>query len=174
MVWFILLGAALLVLLAGFLLAAARRNLASLQDTVKDAWPDIQAASAKRAELVARIVAFSERPLGDLPQLRERVTRTGDAVRDAIGRNDTLSLAAAEQAHRAAVAELLGRVRSHPQLARSTAFAALVARIATLDERIDAERERYNDAASVFNVRRGSLPFRLAALAAGIPRAPFL
>lgn len=174
MVWIILLAAAALVLLGGFLLAAARRSLASLEETVSDAWPEIQIACERRAELVQRIVAFAARPLDDLPQVRARVTRTGAAVRDAVHRKDTLSLTAAEQAHRAAVAELLGRARGHPQLARSSAFAALVARVATLDARIDVQRERYNDAASVFNVRRGSLPFRIAALAAGIPRAPLL
>lgn len=174
MVWIVLLGAAALAILAGCLIVAARRSLAGLQDVIHGAWPDLQTACAKRAELVERIVAFSARPLEDLPRIRERVSRTGAAVREAVNRKDTLSLAAAEQAHRAAVAELLGRARGHPQLARSNAFAALVTRIATLDARIDVQRERYNDAASVFNVRRGSLPFRLAALAADIPRAPFL
>jgi len=172
MAWFIVISAAALAVLSAWLFASARRSLAGLQESIRDSWPAVQAACARRQELIERIVALCRKPLAEFPHLLDRAMRTGAAVSEAAESANVLSLAAADQAHRAAVDELLARAALHPQLAGSAAFKALRERVATLDARIDAERERYNGAVGVFNLRRNAMPFRLAAF--GIRRGDFL
>lgn len=151
-----------------------RGGLLRLDRDAREAWDALAVQLGKRAELMTRIVELCGRLMRDEPETLERARLATLAVLAAISRADVPALAAAEEQHRAAAGDLLTVAGSYPQLASSTAFAALAARMDELDARVAARREQYNAAASVMNLRCGAFPHRLAARAFGFRPAELL
>lgn len=163
--------------LAALAVAAAigvRRGLLRLEHDVREAWSGLDAQLRKREELMTRIVELCGRLMQDEPQTLERARGAGIAVLTAASREDIPALAAALETQRAAAGDLLTVAGSYPQLATSTAFAALVSRVDELESRVSARREQYNAAAGVLNVRRTAFPHHLVARAFGIAPAGML
>lgn len=163
-----------LVALAAAVAMAAHRGLTALRDSTQDAWTALEAQLIKRQELLAMIVALCAKPMQDESDILNRVSVTGSAVLAAAKRVNIPALAAADKAHRIAVAGLFERTGNHPQLAMSAAFAALRGRVATLDARVDERREQYNAAVSVLNFRCHAFPYRLVARSMRVAPAAFL
>jgi LemA protein len=171
MAWILMLA---LAALAAAIAMAARRGLAALQDSKQDAWTALEAQLQKRQELLAQIIALCKRPMREEREILDRLSIAGSAVLAAAKRLNIPALAAADKAHRAAVATLFKRMANHPQLAKSAAFAALRERVATLDARVDERREQYNAAVSVLNFRCHAFPYRLVARSMRVVPATFL
>ncbi|MGQ0429943.1 MAG: LemA family protein [Gammaproteobacteria bacterium] len=148
-----------------------RRGLLRLDGNLREAWTALDAQLRKREELMSRIIELCGRLMHDEPETLERMRTAGRAVLMAASRTDVPALSAAEAAHRAAAGDLLTVAGSYPQLAGSTAFAALVSRMDELDSRVDARIEDYNAAASALNLRCAAFPHRLAARALGFAPA---
>ncbi|MGQ0384950.1 MAG: LemA family protein [Gammaproteobacteria bacterium] len=151
-----------------------RRGLLRLDGNVRAAWDALVAQIGKRQELLNRIVELCGKLMHDEPETLGRARIAGAAVLGAASRIDIPALGAALQTHRAAAGDLLTVAGSYPQLAGSTAFAALVSRMDELDARVDARIEDYNAGASAFNLRCGAFPHRLAARALGFAPAALL
>ena len=160
--------------LAAAVAMAARRGLAALQDSTQVAWIALEAQLVKRQELLVLIVALCAKPMRNEPETLHRVSIAGSAVLAAAKRTNIPALAAADKAHRSAVATLFEHARNHPQLAMSAAFAALRERVATLDARVDERREQYNAAVSVLNFRCHAFPYWLVARSMRVGPAAFL
>ncbi len=148
-----------------------RRGLARLRDDVDLAWQDLALQLDKRQQHVAAIATLCGRVMRDHPQAVERVVSSGRELLAAAARRDLASLAAAEKSQHVAVATLLGHSRGYPTFVASQAFEALILRLATLDDRVTGQRERYNAAASVLNLRCGAFPNRVVAALSGFGRA---
>lgn len=160
--------------LAVAVLIGIRHGLMRLQGTVREAWAALFEQLRKRQELLKRILELCGRLMHYERETIERAAHAGTAVLNAAAQGDIRALAAAEQAHRAAVGDLLTLAGNYPQLATSTAFAALCSRVDELDQRVDARAEQYNEAANLLNVRRGAFPHRLVARALGVAPAGML
>jgi LemA protein len=171
MAWIIVPAIAALAVAAAVLI---RRGLLRLDRDARAAWEALAVQLGKREELMTRIVELCGRLMREEPETLERARMATLAVLAAISRSDIPALAAAEEQHRAAAGDLLTIAGSYPQLATSTAFAALVSRVDELDARVAARREQYNAAASVMNLRCAALPHRLAARAFGFRPAELL
>ncbi len=163
--------------LAALVVAAAigiRRGLLRLDADVREAWAALDEQLRKRQEFMARIADLCARLMHEEPATLERARAASVALLAAASGADIPALAAAEAAHRAAAGDLLTVASSYPQLAGSTAFAALIARVDELDARVAARREQYNAAASMLNVRCGAMPHRLVARLSGMRPADLL
>ena len=151
-----------------------RRGLLRLDGNVRAARDALVAQIGKRQELMHRIAALCGKLMHDEPETLERVRIAGAALLGSASRADIPALGAALQAHRAAAGDLLTVAGSYPQLAGSTAFAALISRMDELDARVEARIEDYNSAASTLNLRCAAFPHRLAARALGFAPASLL
>jgi len=151
-----------------------RRGLLRLDGNVRAAWDALDAQLRKRQELMVRIAELCAKLMHEEPETIDRARSSGAALLAAASRRDIPALAAALQAHRVAAGDLLTVGGSYPQLAGSTAFAALVSRMDELDARVDARSEDYNAAASALNLRCAAFPHRLAARALGFAPASLL
>ncbi len=152
-----------LAALAAAVAIAARRGLIELQETKQDAWSALENQLVKRQELMTRIVALCAGLMREERPALDRVSNAGTAVIAAAARGNVPALAAADKSHRAAVASLFTLAGNYPQFATSAGFAALRARVATLDARVDGRREQYNSAVSVLNFRCDAFPYSLVA-----------
>lgn len=168
------------ILVAAFAVVAVaavvviRRGLLRLEREVREAWEALATQLGKREELMSRVIELCGRLMHEEPETLERARMATLAVLAATSRADISALAAAEEQHRAATGDLLTIAGSYPQLAGSTAFAALVSRVDELDARVAARREQYNAAASVLNLRCAAFPHRLVARALGLAPAGLL
>lgn len=171
MAWVIVPAIAALAVAAAVLI---RRGLLRLDQGAREAWDALATQLGKREELMTRMVELCGRLMHEEPETLERARMATLAVLAAVSHADISALAAAEEQHRAATGDLLTVAGSYPQLASSTAFAALVARVDELDARVAARREQYNAAASLLNLRCATFPHRLAAQALGFRPAGLL
>jgi hypothetical protein len=153
---------------------AVRRGLFRLQSNVELAWREFALQLRKRQEFVTAVTTLCSRLMRHDQETLNRVIESGRAVMSAVERADIPALASAENAQHAAVATLIDLAGNFPQFARSRAFGALVARLATLDGRVTDRRERYNGAASLLNLRCGAFPNRTVAAFSGFSRAELL
>ena len=163
--------------IAALAVAAAvliRRGLLRLDQGTREAWDALATQLGKREELMTRIIELCGRLMHEEPETLERARMATLAVLAATSRAEISARAAAEEQHRAATGDLLTVAGSYPQLASSTSFAALVARVDELDARVAARREQYNAAASLLNLRCATFPHRLAAQALGFRPAGLL
>jgi LemA protein len=171
MAWILLLA---LAALAAAVAAAARRGLANLQDSRREAWAALETQLLKRQELMIQIVGLCSRLMRYERDTLGRVSTAGSAVLAAARRANIPALAAADKTHRTAVAALFRLAANYPQFSTSSAFAALRERAQTLDARVDEKREQYNAAVSVLNFRCEAFPYSLVARMMGLRPAGFL
>lgn len=171
MAWFLLLA---LAALAAAIAMAARRGLASLQDSRERAWSALETQLVKRQELMIQIVGLCSRLMRYERDTLTRVSTAGSAVLAAARQGNMPALAAAEKTHRAASEALFRLAANYPQFGTSSAFRALRERAATLDARVDDRREQYNDAVSILNFRCQAFPYSLVARTMRLAPAAFL
>jgi hypothetical protein len=174
MAWIIVPLLAALAAAAVTVALAVRRGLFRLRGDVDDAWRAFAEQLEKRQAHVTAMTRLCSGLMRDEQEALDRVTETGRIAIAAAARRDIPALAGAEKAQHMAVAALLEFAGNYRQFANSRAFAALVDRLATLDRRVAARRERYNEAVSVLNLRCGAFPNRLVAEFSGFVRAEFL
>ncbi len=171
MAWLLLLA---LAALAAAVAMAARRGLATLQDSRARAWSALESQLVKRQELMIQIAGLCSRLMKTERDALERVSIAGSAVLAAARQGNLPALAAAEKSHRAACEALFRHAAGYPQFGTSGAFRALRERAATLDARVDEKREAYNDAVSVLNFRCQAFPYSVVARTMGLEPASFL
>lgn len=171
MAWLLMLA---LATLAAAVAMAARRGLATLQDSRARAWSALELQLVKRQELMIQVVGLCSRLMKCERDTLERVSTAGSAVLAAARQGNLPALAAAEKSHRAACEALFRFAANYPQFGTSGAFGALRERAATLDARVDDRREQYNQAVSVLNFRCQAFPYSLVARTMGLEPAGFL
>ena len=174
MAWIIVPLLAALAAAAVTVALAVRRGLFRLRGDVDDAWRAFAEQLEKRQAHVTAMTTLCSRLMHYEQEALDRVTETGRIALAASARRDIPALASAEKTQHAAVAVLLELAGNYPQFAKSRAFAALVARLATLDRRVTDRREQYNEAVSLLNLRCGVFPNRLVAGLSGFARLEFL
>ena len=174
MAWIIVPLLAALAAAAATVALAVRRGLVRLRGDVDDAWRAFAQQLEKRQAHVTAMTTLCSRLMHTERETLDRVTETGRIALAGAARRDIPALAGAEKAQHVAVATLLELAAHYPQFANSRAFAALVARLATLDGRVAKRREQYNEAVSLLNLRCGVFPSRVVAGLSGFARMEFL
>jgi hypothetical protein len=171
MAWILVIA---LAALAAAVAVAARRGLASLQESRAEAWGALENQLEKRHAHMIQVVGLCARLMKYERDTLDRVTNSGSAVIAAARRGNMPALAAADKTYRSAAESLFRLAANYPQFGTSRAFKALHQRATTLDARVDERREAYNAVVSVFNVRCRAFPYSLVARTLGMQPAPFL
>ena len=169
--WILLLALAALVAAVA---AAARRGLASLEDSREDAWRALECQLEKRQAHMIQVVGLCARLMQYERDALDRVTSSGSAVIAAARRGNMPALAAADKTYRAAAEALFRLAANYPQFGTSRAFKALHQRAVTLDGRVDERREQYNGVVGVLNVRCRAFPYSIVARTMGMRPAAYL
>jgi LemA protein len=171
MAWILVIA---LAALAAAVAVAARRGLASLQESRAEAWGALENQLEKRHAHMIQVVGLCARLMKYERDTLDRVTNSGSAVIAAARRGNMPALAAADKTYRSAAESLFRLAANYPQFGTSRAFKALHQRATTLDARVDERREHYNNVVSVLNVRCRAFPYSLVARSMGMRPAAFL
>lgn len=155
-------------------------GLVKSDETVKQAWGNVQSAYQRRADLIPNLVetvkgeaSFERGTLNDVINARARATSVNVNP-------ENLTPEAIQQFQQAqgqlsgALSRLLVTVEQYPTLRANDAFRDLQRQLEGTENRINTERNRFNEVVNPYNTKVRSFPNNIFAGVFGFkPRPPF-
>lgn len=153
--------------LLGFWGVGQYNGLVSSQQEVDTQWAQVQNAYQRRADLIPNLVAtvkgsaqFEQDTLTAVVEARSRVGQiSAQATQEIL--NDPAKFQQFQQAQdglSSALSRLMVVVEQYPQLRSTEAFTNLMASIEGSENRINVERNRFNETARGYNTRTKQFP----------------
>lgn len=154
----------LLLVVLGGSCVSTYNSLVTLDQAVEGQWAQVENAYQRRADLVPNLVQVVKGAAAHERETLEAVTKAraqigsvniGDAARDpeALKR-----FQAAQDQLSSALSRLIAVSEAYPQLRANENFLALQSQLEGTENRITVERQRFNEAAREFNVKRDTFP----------------
>jgi LemA protein len=145
-------------------------GLVGLQQDVDTQWAQVQGAYQRRADLIPNLVAtvkgsaqFEQDTLTKVIEARSRVGQISAQATSEI-LNDPAKFQQFQQAQdglSSALSRLMVVVEQYPQLRSTEAFTNLMASIEGSENRINVERNRFNEKAQTYNTKVKQFPASL-------------
>jgi LemA protein len=163
----VLLAVVGLIVLLVITLTSQYNRLVNLQEDVTAQWANVESAYQRRADLIPNLVAtvrgsaqFEQETLRQVVEARSRVGQvTTQAGADIV--NDPQRFRQFQEAQdqlSSALSRLLVVVERYPDLKSTQAFRDLMPALEGSENRINVERNRYNQLARSFNAARRRVP----------------
>jgi LemA protein len=134
----------------------SRNKLVELEENAKAAWAQVESQLQRRMDLIPNLVetvkgyaSHEERVLTEVTAARASVAGAS-GIREKIDANNQLT---------SALSRLLVVMEKYPELKANTNFLALQDELAGTENRISAERRKYNEAVGAFNKARRKFPY---------------
>lgn len=172
----VLIGAILLISLPG-----TYNRLVKSEEAVNKSWADVQGAYQRRADLIPNLVStvkgyanHEQQTLISVIEARAKATQTNLNIDPA--KLDEATLAKYQKAQSemgSALSRLLVTVEQYPDLKANQNFLQLQAQLEGTENRINVERNRFNDTVKVFNEKIRTFPTNLLAGMFGFSKKPY-
>ena len=155
---------ALLLVVLGGSCVSTYNSLVTLDQAVEGQWAQVENAYQRRADMIPNVVevvkgaaAHERETLEAVTQARAQVgsISIGDAARDPAALK---RFQAAQDQLGSALSRLIAVSEAYPQLRANENFLALQSQLEGTENRITVERQRFNEAAREFNVKRDTFP----------------
>ena len=177
-------GGAIVAVLAVVLLwgVGAYNGLVGARESVESQWAQVESAYQRRADLIPNLVAtvqgsakFEQDTLTQVVQARSRVgqvsaTATSDILNDP---QKFVEFQQAQDQLSSALSRLLVVVERYPDLKSTQAFRDLMVQLEGTENRINVERNRFNEIARDYNTRIQRFPGTLIASTFGFRPKPY-
>lgn len=160
----------------------AYNGLVSSQQEVDARWAQVQTVYQRRADLIPNLVAtvrgsanFERGTLTDVVEARARVGQVSPQATSEI-LNDPQKFQQFQQAQdqlSSALSRLLVVVERYPELRSTAAFQDLMNQLEGTENRINVERNRFNEAVQAYNTKIKRFPTNLFASMFGFPPRPY-
>ncbi len=155
------------IALLALTLTSQYNRLVDLNESVTAKWADVESAYQRRADLIPNLVAtvrgsaqFEQETLRQVVEARSRVGQVSAQAGAEIV-NDPQRFRQFQEAQdqlSSALSRLLVVVERYPDLKSTQAFRDLMPALEGTENRINVERNRYNDLARGFNAARRRVP----------------
>jgi LemA protein len=165
-----ILGVFILTILWG---VGAYNRLVSLNEGTESQWANVQSAYQRRADLVPNLVAtvkgyadFEQKTLTGVIEARAKATSVQINASELTPEN----IAAFQKAQgelKGALSRLLVSVERYPELKANQNFLALQAQLEGTENRINVERDRFNDQVRTYNAAVKRIPTSIVAALGG-------
>lgn len=163
-----------------FLGCGSYNNLVKEDENVKKSWGNVQSAYQRRADLIPNLVetvkgeaSFERGTLNDVINARARATSVQVNPENLTPENIQQFQQAQGQLS-GALGRLLVTVEQYPTLRANDAFRDLQRQLEGTENRINTERNRFNEAVQPYNTKVRSFPTNIFAGMMGFrPRPPF-
>ena len=143
------------VVVLGAFFVISYNGLIQKDETVKQAWSDIDAQLQRRAELIPNLVSTVK---GYAAHEEKIFTQVAQARENLVKATTPTDKAAADAELKTAVGRLLAIAESYPELKAADAFVRLQDELAGTENRIAVARTRYNEAVKVYNAAIRGIP----------------
>jgi LemA protein len=157
----------IIALIFGGMYVGRRNEMVRKNETVKNAWSQVDVVLQRRADLIPNLVetvkgiaAQEQQVFGDIAAARSRLLSAG-SPQDKIAANNQLD---------GAIGRLLAVVENYPQLRSNENFLRLQDELAGTENRIAVERRRYNETVQDYNTYISLFPNSVIAGMAGFHR----
>jgi LemA protein len=137
-----------------------KNRLIELEESTKTAWAQVESQLQRRLDLIPNLVEtvkgyakHEETVLTEVTKARASVAGAGSPSEKMAANNQLTS----------ALSRLMVVVEKYPDLKANQNFLALQDELAGSENRISVARQRYNDAAQVYNATRRKFPYSLVA-----------
>ena len=157
-------------------------GLVTAQQQVDAQWAQVQSAYQRRADLIPNLVAtvkgsaaFERETLTDVVEARARVGQVTPQATSEILNNPQQfqQFQQAQDQLSSALSRLLVVVERYPELRSTAAFQDLMNQLEGTENRINVERNRFNEAAQAYNTRIKRFPTALFAGMFGFAPRPY-
>lgn len=156
-------------------------NLVESQESVNQAWANVESAYQRRADLIPNLVStvkgaadFEQETLTNVIEARSRATSINISAEDLEDPDQIQRFRKAQQQLDGALSRLFAVAEQYPQLQAVQAFRDLQVQLEGTENRINVARTRYNEAVARYNTRVRQVPTAIIANLTGFnPRTPF-
>ena len=171
-----------IVLLVGMWGVGTYNSLVGDREAVASQWAQVESAYQRRADLIPNLVAtvqgsanFERDTLREVVEARSRVGQVNAQATSEI-LNDPQQFAQFQEAQdqlSSALSRLLVVVERYPELRSTQAFQDLMVQLEGTENRINVERNRFNQVAQGYNTRIQRFPGTLIASTFGFQARPY-
>jgi len=164
-------GQIVMVFAVGSLSAGCSYNKFTTQEeALKAQWGQVENVLQRRHDLIPNLVETTK---GFAQQEKDVFQSVADARAKMAGAKTPADTMAAANAESSALARLLLVVENYPQLKSDQTFLQLMNELAGTENRIAAERKRYNDRVQEFNTTRRNFPSNITGAIFGFKEYPY-
>ncbi|MAN58410.1 MAG: LemA family protein [Flavobacteriaceae bacterium] len=158
-----------LIFVVGAWFASVNNRLAPMEETVEAQWANVESAYQRRADLIPNIVntakgyaEFEQETLTQVIEARSRATSVNIDPTN-ITPEQLEQFQAAQGNLSSALSRLLAVFERYPDLKANENFKELINELERTENRINVERNRFNDTARAFNSEIRQFPTSFAA-----------
>ncbi|OOF62262.1 LemA family protein [Rodentibacter pneumotropicus] len=169
----------LVAVVAGFTLMSSYNGLVKAEEEIDSVWANVESSYQRRADLIPNLVNtvkgqanFEQQTLTNVIEARAKATQT--KIDPANMTEEQLAQFQQEQNQvGSALSRLLVTVEQYPQLKAHEGFMNLQAQLEGTENRINVARNKFNDAARIYNQKVRQFPTKFAALILGFKEKPY-
>lgn len=174
--WIILIVVAVV---AGFMLMTSYNGLVKAEEQINSVWANVESSYQRRADLIPNLVKTVQ---GQADYEKETLTQVINARAAATQTKIDPTNMTQEQLNQfqkvqngvgSALSRLLVSVERYPNLQANQGFLNLQAQIEGTENRINVARNKFNEAAKVYNQKVRQFPTKLVAMIFGFKDKPY-
>lgn len=176
--WKTLIILAVIVIIGGFTLSSSYNGLVKAEENVKSVWASVESNYQRRADLIPNLVNtvkgqanFEQETLTQVIEARAKATQTHIDPSNAT-EEQLAQFQQAQQGLNSALSRLLVSVERYPELKANEGFLNLQAQIEGTENRINVERNNFNNAVKEYNQKVRQVPTKFVALLFGFETKP--
>ena len=164
-------GVVLLAIVVGLMVMGMYNGVVAKDEACNKAWGNVESVLQRRFDLIPNLVntvkGYAEHEQGILEEITRLRSQWGEA-------KSTAEKMEAGSGLEGALSRLMVVVENYPDLKANQNFVALQDELAGTENRINVERQRFNESVQAYNVTVRQFPTAFVARLAGFPtRAPF-
>jgi LemA protein len=145
-------------------------KFATQEEAIKGQWGQVEVLLQRRSDLIPNLVETTK---AFAKQERDVFQSVADARAKMAGASTPAQKIEAANAESSALARLLVVVEAYPQLKSDATFMRLMDELAGTENRISAERGRYNEKIIAYNTSRRRFPANITASLFGFKEYPY-
>ncbi|MDG2914685.1 LemA family protein [Bisgaard Taxon 10/6] len=169
----------IVAVIAGFMLMSSYNSLVKAEEEIDSVWANVETQYQHRSDLIPNLVNtvkgqanFEKETLTSVMEARAKATQT--KIDPANLTEEQLAQFQQNQNQvGSALSRLLVTVEKYPELKSGEAFMTLQAQLEGMENRINVARNKFNEAAKVYNAKVRTFPTKLAAMIFGFKEKPY-
>ncbi|QGM81277.1 LemA family protein [Otariodibacter oris] len=176
--WTTLIIIAVILIIGGITLSSSYNSLVKAEESINSVWGNVESAYQRRADLIPNLVNtvkgqanFEQETLTQVIEARAKATQTHIDPSNAT-EEQLAQFQQAQQGLNSALSRLLVSVERYPELKAHEGFLNLQAQIEGTENRINVERNNFNNAVKEYNQKVRQVPTKFVALLFGFEAKP--
>ncbi|MEB3475819.1 LemA family protein [Pasteurella multocida] len=174
--WIVLI---IVAIVTGFTLMGSYNDLVKAEEEIESVWANVESSYQRRADLIPNLVNtvkgqadFEKNTLTQVIEARAKATQTKIDPAN-LSEEQLAKFQQNQNEVSSALSRLLVTVEQYPTLKANEGFMNLQAQLEGTENRINVARNKFNEAARVYNQKVRQFPTKLVAILFGFKEKPY-